>query len=189
MAIFYINPTYATNGDGTTKAEASGAGLAGAYNTWDGLTLTTGNSFLQLAGTTCNVANRIACFQANVSMDAYTASTDYSYAGSTRPKIISSAPEPNPYALHITNSAATGFTVKNLDISMDVAIVSDTTRDFVISPADPLLDMNLLAENCAFHRAGLNNIRIFGSGVTIRDCEIYDCNNDCIYGEASDITI
>lgn len=52
MATFYINPSYAVNGDGTSPALAASPGAAGAYNTWSGITVSAGNTYLQRRGTT-----------------------------------------------------------------------------------------------------------------------------------------
>ncbi|MFH1559360.1 MAG: right-handed parallel beta-helix repeat-containing protein, partial [Patescibacteria group bacterium] len=50
-ATYYIDPDCANNGNGTTQDCAAGAGLAGAYNTWTGISFSAGNSYLQKRGT------------------------------------------------------------------------------------------------------------------------------------------
>lgn len=58
MTTYYINPTFANNGDGSTRTAAASAGAVGAFNAFP--TITSGNTYLVEGGTTVTLSAQIA---------------------------------------------------------------------------------------------------------------------------------
>ena len=173
MADFFINPDTGTGiGNGSTSDPFKDYGEVS-------LPLSINDTVNWKRGTTHSYAARINAYGADdLTLGAYNNSDGTDDDSLAKPILVESSGDTT---FDIPNTIVRiGQTIRNLDLR-DATTASQ--RNLNIATTDFSIDSGILIEDVDMSNAALQNLRLLGSGVTVRGCVLFDSDDDNIFTE------